>query len=208
MGCSKVSGVRGLVAGAAAGLMALGMLAPLGVRAQTLRMGVGAQVTSIDPEYHNISPNNAFASMVYGALVETDGQSRLRPGLALSWTPVAETVWEFKLRPNVTFHNGQPFTADDVAFTFERIPTVLNSPGSYSTYIYSIAKVEIVDPLTLRLHTKGGGPAAAGQPLADLDPQPGHACRGGDGGLQLGQARDRHGAVPRRIGPLRGPDRA
>lgn len=158
MGCSKVSGVRGLVAGAAAGLMALGMLAPLGARAQNLRMGVGAQVTSIDPEYHNISPNNAFASMVYGALVETDGQSRLRPGLALSWTPVAETVWEFKLRPNVIFHNGQPFTADDVAFTFERIPTALNSPGSYSTYIYSIAKVEIVDPLTLRLHTKGVDP--------------------------------------------------
>ncbi len=57
-----------------------------------------------------------------------------------------------------TFHNGRPFTADDVAFTFERIPTVLNSPGSYSTYIYAIAKTEIVDPLTLRLHTKGPDP--------------------------------------------------
>ena len=128
------------------------------VDAQTLRIGVGAQVTSIDPEYHNISPNNAFASMVYGALVDTDGQSRLVPGLALSWTPIAEDVWEFKLRPGVTFHNGKPFTADDVAFTFERIPTVVNSPGSYSTFIYSIARTEIVDPLTLRLHTKGPDP--------------------------------------------------
>ena len=128
------SGMGGLRLAAMAGLLAAGLLAP-GAQAQTLRMGVGAQVTSIDPEYHNISPNNAFASMVYGALVDTDGQSRLLPGLALSWTPVADDVWEFKLRPGVTFHNGQPFTADDVAFTFGRIPTVVNSPGSYSTFI-------------------------------------------------------------------------
>lgn len=127
-------------------------------KGRLLRMGVGAQVTSIDPQYHNISPNNAFAAMVYGALVDTDGQSRLVPGLALSWTPLADDLWGFKLRPGVTFHNGRPFTADDVRFTFERIPTVLNSPGSYSTYIYAIDRVETPDPLTLRLHTKGPDP--------------------------------------------------
>ncbi len=126
--------------------------------AQTLRMGVGAQVTSIDPEYHNISPNNAFASMVFSALTDTDAQSRVIPGLAVSWKPIADDVWEFKLRPGVKFQNGQPFTADDVKFTFERIPTIVNSPGSYETYLYSIAKVEVPDPLTLRLHTKGPDP--------------------------------------------------
>lgn len=133
---------------------------PLSVRAAPalLRMGVGAEVTSLDPEYHNISPNNAFASMVFDALIATDGQSRLHPGLALSWKPIADTVWEFKLRPGVVFHNGKPFTADDVVFTFERIPTVINSPGSYSTYIYSIIKAEVVDPLTLHLHTRGPDP--------------------------------------------------
>jgi peptide/nickel transport system substrate-binding protein len=149
---------RWLRAGMAAALVAAGLALPRAVQAQTLRMGVGAQVTSIDPEYHNISPNNAFASMVFDALVATDGQSRLKPGLALSWKPIADDVWEFKLRPNVTFQNGRPFTADDVAFTFQRIPTIVNSPGSFSTYIYSIASVEIVDPLTLRLHTKGPDP--------------------------------------------------
>ena len=146
---------RSVLAGLMAGAASPGW-AQDGSRA--LRMGVGAQVTSIDPQYHNISPNNAFGSMVYGALVDTDAQCRLIPGLALSWTPLTETLWEFKLRPGVTFHNGRPFTADDVAFTFERIPTVVNSPGSYSTYIYSIATVEIKDPLTLHLHTKGPDP--------------------------------------------------
>lgn len=155
------SGRVGLRLATTAWLLAAGLLTPAvqaQVQTRTLRMGVGAQVTSIDPEYHNISPNNAFASMVYGALVDTDGQSRLRPGLALSWTAPADDLWEFKLRPGVTFHNGQPFTADDVAFTFGRIPTVVNSPGSYSTFLYSIDKVEIIDPLTLRLHTKGPDP--------------------------------------------------
>ena len=149
-------GRRGFVGAAA--VAALGKQAAAEGPTDALRMGVGAQVTSIDPQYHNISPNNAFGAMVYGALVDTDGQSRLIPGLALSWLPVAETVWEFKLRPGVRFHNGEPFTADDVAFTFERIPTVVNSPGSYSTYIYSIEQVEIPDPLTIRMHTKGPDP--------------------------------------------------
>ena len=152
-------GRRSLVAG-----MAVGLIAPGRGRADNadaprlLRIGVGAQVTSIDPQYHNISPNNAFASMVYGTLVATDGQSRLIPGLALSWTALADDVWEFKLRPGVAFHNGNPFTSDDARFTFERIPTVVNSPGSYSTYIYSVDRVETPDPLTLRLHTKGPDP--------------------------------------------------
>lgn len=146
------------------GALAATALRPAGAQApgRTLRMGVGAQVTSLDPQYHNISPNNAFGSMVYGALIDTDGQSRLKPGLALSWTALADDVWEFKLRPGVLFHNGRPFTADDVLFTFERIPTVVNSPGSYSTFIYSIARAEAVDPLTLRLHTKGPDPLLPG----------------------------------------------
>ncbi len=151
-----------LVLGGWAGLVVTALLAPAQVQnaalAQTLRMGVGAPVTSIDPQYHNISPNNAFASMVFGALVDTDGTSRLRPGLALSWKPIADDLWEFRLRPDATFHNGRGFGADDVAFTFERIPTVLNSPGSYATYIYAIDRVEIIDPLTLRLHTRAPDP--------------------------------------------------
>ncbi|WP_043342511.1 ABC transporter substrate-binding protein [Belnapia moabensis] len=125
---------------------------------QTLRMGVGAQVTSVNPHFHNISPNTAFAAMVFDNLVEMDAQLRPQPSLALSWRPVGEDVWEIKLRPGVTFSNGSPFTADDVAFTFSRIPAVPNSPGSFATYIPWMRSVEVVDPLTLRLHTDGPFP--------------------------------------------------
>jgi peptide/nickel transport system substrate-binding protein len=126
--------------------------------AQTLRMGVGAQITSTDPHFHNISPNNAFASMVFDNLIETDDRARVRPGLAESWRPVGEDVWEFRLRRGVKFHNGSDFTAEDVAFTLERIPTVANSPGSFRTYTQAITGVEIVDDYTLRFRTNGPAP--------------------------------------------------
>ncbi len=139
------------------GTVAAAMLASA-PQAQTLRMAVGAQVTSIDPHYHNISPNNAFATMVFGTLLDTDGNSKLVPGMAENWRPIADDVWEFKLRPGVTFHNGAAFTADDFAFTVERVPQVTNSPGSFRTYTQAIQGVEVVDPLTLRIRTNGPYP--------------------------------------------------
>ena len=158
----KVFGMRRRAVLAAAAGGALWPRAGGAQDGRMLRMGVGAQITSIDPQYHNISPNKAFASMVYGALVDSDGQSRLIPGLALSWAPLSDEVWEFKLRPGVTFHNGRPFTSDDVRYTLERIPTVVNSPGSFSTYVYSVTRVETPDPLTVRLHTNGPDPLLPG----------------------------------------------
>ncbi|MGV2442332.1 ABC transporter substrate-binding protein, partial [Bacillus atrophaeus ATCC 9372] len=132
-------------------------MALLGVshaRAQSLTMAVGAQVTSLDPHYHALSPNLAVATMIFDTLTQFDSESRLEPGLAESWKPVAETVWEFKLRPNVRFHNGNAFTAEDVAFTIARVPQVVNSPSSYAIYTRAIERVEIVDPLTVRFHTR------------------------------------------------------
>jgi peptide/nickel transport system substrate-binding protein len=131
--------------------------------AQTLNMAVGAPVTSLDPHYHQLSPNNAAASMIFSRLVETDQHARNIPGLAESWRVVEPTVWEFKLRPGVRFHNGREFTAEDVAFTFARVPNVPNSPSSFSLFVRPITRVEIVDPLTIRLHT------AAPYPLLPMD---------------------------------------
>ncbi len=139
-------------AGLAAGLAIAG-LASGPAAAQTLTMGVGAPVTSIDPHYHQLSPNTAVAEMIFSALTETDAHARIGPDLAESWRPISDTVWEFKLRQGVTFHNGSPFTAEDVAFTFERVPKVPNSPSSYAIYTRPITQVEIVDSHTLRLHT-------------------------------------------------------
>ncbi len=140
------------------GMAAAALLLAAQADAQTLRMGVGAQITSADPHFHNISPNNAFASMVFDNLLETDANARLIPMLAESWRTVADDVWEFRLRRGVRFHNGNDFTAEDVAFTLERIPQVVNSPGSFRTYTQAIRGVEIVDSHTIRFRTNGPAP--------------------------------------------------
>ena len=104
------------------------------VGATDLRVGMKLEPSSIDPHYHNLSPNNAFARHIFDRLVQTDDKQRLHPGLALSWEPLNDTTWEFKLRQGVKFHDGSPFTADDVLFTFERAPNVEASPSSFALY--------------------------------------------------------------------------
>ena len=104
------------------------------VGATDLRVGLKLEPSSIDPHYHNLSPNNACARHIFDRLVQTDDKQRLHPGLALSWKPLNDTTWEFKLRQGVKFHDGSPFTADDVLFTFERAPNVEASPSSFALY--------------------------------------------------------------------------
>lgn len=121
---------------------------------QTLRVAVSSPVTSIDPHYHNLAPNISLSSQIFGRLVEMDAHAHLVPGLATSWKIIAPDTWEFKLRAT-KFQNGDEFSPADVLFTFDRIPKVLNSPGNFAAYTKPVVSIEVVDPHTIRLHTKG-----------------------------------------------------
>lgn len=131
--------------------------------AQELRIGLKAEASALDPQYHNIGPNNQIALHLFDPLVARDAHQLPVPALALGWKALSETVWEFKLRPDVKFHDGSPFTAEDVVFTFERAAKVPNSPSPFTMVTRQITRMEIVDPLTLRLST------AAPAPLLPLD---------------------------------------
>jgi peptide/nickel transport system substrate-binding protein len=122
-------------------------------RAQTLTVGVSAPVTSIDPHYHTFTPNQQLDSNMFDRLVATDAHLRPIPGLALSWKLIDDTTWEFKLR-TAKFQDGSDFTAEDVAYTIARIPTVQHSPGSFTIYTKAITGTEVVDAHTIRFHTK------------------------------------------------------
>jgi len=126
--------------------------------AKDLTLGLKGEPTSLDPHFHNITSNNQMAIYVFDKLIRQDERQKMQPGLAVSWKPVADTVWEFKLREGVKFHDGSPFTAEDVKYTIERIPTVPNSPSSFSFAVSAITEVEIVDPLTVRVHTEKPSP--------------------------------------------------
>lgn len=126
--------------------------------AQSLRIGTKVTPSSIDPHYHASGENSAILPHIYDALIRLDHDLHPTPGLATDWRLIGEDVWEFDLRRDVRFHDGSPFTAEDVAFTIERVPNVRNSPGSYAILTKRIAKVEIVSPHRIRFHTDGPYP--------------------------------------------------
>jgi peptide/nickel transport system substrate-binding protein len=80
---------------------------------------------------------------------------QLEPMLAQSWNHNADgSVWTFKLRPNVKFHDGKPFTADDVVYTFKQLTDPKNSSNALSTFtgVLSPSGIRAVDPHTVAFH--------------------------------------------------------
>jgi peptide/nickel transport system substrate-binding protein len=128
--------------------------------AADLRLGIAIEPDSIDPHYHNFGGNKGLMPNVFEALTAIDPQDHLTPGLALSWQLTDGTTWEFKLRDGVTFSDGTPLTADDVAFTIDRVPNVPTTVTDMSEYVKQIAGVEVIDRHTVRFHTKGPFPLA------------------------------------------------
>lgn len=104
---------------------------------------------TLDP--HAVSMTLVFALLqnVYEPLVKRGADLSLQPGLATEWKNIEPNVWEFKLREGVKFSNGNAFTADDVIFSIERA-----RGGGTRALVSSIEKVEKVDDLTVRMHTR------------------------------------------------------
>lgn len=113
---------------------------------------------TFNPLLSTDSASTEATADVFDGLVRTNPKTMLpEPMLAESWEhDEAGTTWTFHLRPNVTWHDGKPFTADDVAFTFAAIydPKVPNSVKHILTVGGEPFRVEVVDPLTVRLHLK------------------------------------------------------
>jgi peptide/nickel transport system substrate-binding protein len=126
--------------------------APAAVAAE-LRIGLAADVTSLDPQFLNVAPNNNAAWQIFDALVHVDANARLVPGLAVSWRPINPTTWEFKLRKGVKFHDGSDFTAADVVFSLDRPATLAASPGPFTGFVKAIVAKKIIDPWTIQLKT-------------------------------------------------------
>ncbi len=127
-------------------------------QAKDLTIGVASEPSSVDPHYHNLGPNNSTARNIYDRLISMNAKMQLTPALALSWKAVDDTTWEVKLRKGVTFHDGTPFTAADVVFTFDRIPHVPNSPSSFTKFSKKFESITAVDDYTLKIVTKGRQP--------------------------------------------------
>src|SRR4051794_7372478 len=102
-------------------LFAALMSASLVGNAQTVRIANQGDALSMDPHSLNESLQLSVTSNVYEPLVGRNKDLSLAPALATAWKQTAPTVWRFELRKGVQFHDGTPFTADDVVFSFGRM---------------------------------------------------------------------------------------
>lgn len=124
--------------------------------ARTVKWARSGDGLTLDPHAQNESPTTNLNRQIYEPLVERDISGKLIPTLAVSWRLTDDpTVWEFKLRPGVKFHNGNAFDADDVIFTFQR---ALAPSSDFKGYINSVDSLAKVDAHTVRIKTKGPNP--------------------------------------------------
>ena len=134
------------------GALALGAPHPAGAQAKQLTISQPADAITMDPGKSTLTLNVSYFYNLFDTLTHWDASLKLQPALALSWKPVSDVAWEFALRPGVTFHDGSPFTAEDVKATLDRLLV----PGK--TVVHSgfatISAVEVVNSHTVRIVTK------------------------------------------------------
>ena len=132
---------------------------PLGVGAQgkdTLTVALVSHAPTLDPHMHFERVGILVNINMFDSLLHKNAKLEYEPSLATSWKALSDTVWEFKLRRNVKFHNGDTMTAEDVKYSFERVTepgkTAKKSP-QYGN-VRAIKDVRIVDPDTIHIVTE------------------------------------------------------
>ena len=130
-------------------------VAPAIGHTKTLKWASQGDIMTLDPHSQNEGLNIAANLYVYEPLIRYDENFKLVPSLAVSWEQVNPETVRFKLRPNVKFHDGTPFTAEDVKFSFARAA----APSSqYKSYVSGVKEVKVIDPLTVEVITDGPNP--------------------------------------------------
>lgn len=109
--------------------------------AVTLRVANQGDALAMDPHSLNESLQLSVVGNVYEPLVTRDRDYKLTPGLATDWKQTAPNVWRFNLRKGVVFHDGTPFTADDVIFSYERAKGEGSDMKTYVGQIKEIKKI-------------------------------------------------------------------
>ncbi|MBK8595347.1 MAG: hypothetical protein IPP07_31130 [Holophagales bacterium] len=114
-------------------------------------ISVPYDLDSLDPGGKNRLSDFSLLSNLYEPLVVTDANLSPRPALAVRWSNPDTLTWLFELRPGVVFQDGQPLTAEDVVWTFERL---LGSRSlEMSGYVSSIRSVRARDAKTVEIRT-------------------------------------------------------
>src|SRR5215813_12332164 len=152
-----------LKSAAAVGVVSgLSQVLPSSTQAQTtqkkeLVVAQGGDISRFDPHFSTSSQDIRVSFNLFDNLTSRHPDGKLYPGLATEWKLEAQTTWRFKLRPGVTFHNGDPSTSADAKFSLERTYDPA-AKTMVSTVFTTIERIEAADPLTLVIHTKKPDP--------------------------------------------------
>ncbi|WP_087748510.1 MULTISPECIES: ABC transporter substrate-binding protein [unclassified Acidovorax] len=131
------------------------LLATGAAGAATMRWAGANDILTVDPHAQNHQTTHAFLQQVYESLVRYDKAYKIEPALATKWTQISPTQIRFELRKGVKFHDGAPFTADDVVFSLTRAMT---PPSNMQSAVQSVKEVKKVDDHTVDLILKGPNP--------------------------------------------------
>ncbi len=118
----------------------------------------GIDPNTLDPyQMTTTNPERNIATHIFDSLIWLTADGQYEPMLATSWEIIDDLTWEFKLRDDVYFHNGEPFTAEAVQFSIERARDLEESVTTVPTDIHYESS-EIVDDYTIRIHTSEPAP--------------------------------------------------
>ena len=125
-----------------------------------LVIGQSSDISKLDPHLSTTVNDIAVTFNLYDNLLTRRLDGKLYPSLATEWKLVNPTTWQFKLRPDVKFHNGDPLTAADVKFSFERSYD-LTAKVITTSVLNTIERIETPDPYTVTIITKKPDPLLA-----------------------------------------------
>jgi len=151
----------------AAAALAIGALSVQGTgkaaHAETFHWAFQGDAITMDPHSTTEFTTVGLLSNIYEGLVRRDRSMTIEPALATEWSLQSPTVWRFKLREGVTFHDGSPFTADDVLFSYERSQ---KDGSDVKPRVQSIAEIRKTGEYEIEVETKEPNPILLSE-LAD-----------------------------------------
>ena len=139
---------------------AVQIASPEPANARTVTWARAVEAPTLDPHAHDEGVSLTLNQQIYEPLLLRDAQGKTSPALAEGWTTTSDPLtWEFRLRRNVLFHDGTPFTADDVVFSIARAKT---PQSGIKDLLASIEQVTPIDSHTIRIKTRSPTPLLPG----------------------------------------------
>ena len=126
--------------------------------AQNLSIAFADPISSADPQLNNHAGDRSLALHFWDSIINSRDGGKLEPALASSWRALDDKTWEFKLRSDIKWQDGTPFTADDIVFSFQRARNVPGSVASYTGALRTVESTTAKDPHTVIVRTNTPNP--------------------------------------------------